>query len=392
VIIALVVFWYGLVPVAGAFANRHSWRVFRGRFDDLRLRPLLDYAIYSREEGGDGNYRFIGGVESVTDGHTLWVRGENLTVPIALAGAHTYVLPMTETGIPEVFDPAEKAPERVRWDRVSTLTEGAKVFVGGALMFRENRRIFVSTREQPLLVIFYDGPDRFLTPRAIRAGRNRNEYWNALTPYAFILGSFSQLAIAFSFLSRPVFLLTAITALIALFIPLFPLIPPGILCTAVYRYLWERARLLRAYRDLVRLPLKYFRRETAICRLPDGERYGVFPYATVSEKIPEGGIPFLIPREEGKKNERWYIFGALPEDMPAEDAGGNREGGQIPPREPRDVFAPFGIIPGDPETLARRYTRRAYILGTISWLVLLIGLTINIFFVALIVYLLSYPR
>ncbi|MDR3138769.1 MAG: hypothetical protein LBT95_03735 [Treponema sp.] len=392
-IIALVIFWYGLVPVAGAFANRHNWRVFRACFDNLRLRPLLDYAIYSREEGGEGNYRFTGGVESVTDGHTLWVRGENLTVPIALAGAHTYVLSMPETGAPEVFDPGEKAPERVRWDRVSALTEGAKVFVGGSLVLRENRRIFVSTREQPLLVIFYDGPDRFLTPRTIRAGRSRNEYWNVLTPYAFILGSFSQLIIAFSFLSRPAFLLTVITAFTALFVPLFPLIPPGILCTVVYRYLWGRARLLRAYRDLVRLPLKYFLPGTNTCRLPGGEFYGAFSYAPLSEKIREGEIPFLIPREEGKKKEGWYIYGALSEGVTA-FGNGEKEGraAQILPREPRDVFAPFGIIPGNPERLIRRYTRQAYILGIISWVILLIGLTMNIFFVALIVYLLSYPR
>jgi hypothetical protein len=391
----LAIFWYGIVPVAGAFASRHIWRVFRSRLDDLRLRPLLDYAVYRQGETADGVYRFIGGVESVTDGHTLWIRSENLTVPVALAGAHTYVLPMPETGgISENFDPGGEAPERIRWDRVSTLTEGAKVFVGGSLVLRENRRIFVSTREHPLLVIFYDGSDRSLTPRAIRAGRNLNEYWNNLmSPYAFILGAFSQLIIALSFLSRPVFRLTVITAFIALFTPLFPLIPPGVLCTVVYRRLWWRARLLRAYRDLVRLPLKYFPPGAKTCRLPDGELYGAFRYNTLPKEA--WNLPLLIPREEGRKKDGWYIYGALSEEFPGKDGTSGPEtakgGEQTLPREPRDVFASFGAVPGNPEILARRYTRQAYTLEVISWLILLTGLALNVFFIALIVFLLAFP-
>ncbi|GHV91679.1 hypothetical protein AGMMS50268_21820 [Spirochaetia bacterium] len=201
-IIALVISCYGLIPVAGALLSRRSWRIFRRRFDDLRLRPILDYGNYSRQEGGV--YRFIGGFESVTDGHTLWIRSDSLTIPVALAEAQTYVLPMQEGGLLSgAFDPGEEAPERIRWDRVSTLTEGAKVFVGGALLLHEDRWTFVSTKETPLLVIFYDGSDRSLAVRAIRAGRHRNEYWNSITPYALILGALSLISMAISFLPRP---------------------------------------------------------------------------------------------------------------------------------------------------------------------------------------------
>jgi hypothetical protein len=352
----------------------------------------LDYGVYRQGETADGVYRFIGGVESVTDGHTLWIRGENLTVPVALAGAHTYVLPMPETGgISENFDPGEEAPERIRWDRVSTLTEGAKVFVGGSLVLRENRRIFVSTREHPLLVIFYDGSDRSLIPRAVRAGRNRSEYWNSLSPYALTLGAFCQLIIALSFLSRPVFRLTVITAFIAIFTPLFPLIPPGVLCTVVYRRLWWRVRLLRACRDLVRLPLKYFPPGAKTCRLPDGELYGALRYDTLPEGARE--IPLLIPREEGRKKDGWYIYGALSGEFPSGGFGpGTTEGEeQVLPREPRDVFASFGAVPGNPEILARRCTRQAHVFEVISWFILLAGLALNVFFIALIVFLLTFP-
>jgi hypothetical protein len=369
-----VVFWYGLVPVAGAFASRHAWRQFRRRFDELRLRPVLNYEVYRglREDGG--TYRFTGGFESVTDGHTLWIRSDNLTIPVSLRGAQTYVLSMQEgDGIPEGFDPDEEAPERIRWDRVSSLTGGAKVFVGGALALRENRWTFAAANETPLLVIFYDGPDRSLTARAIRAGRHRNEYWNAVTPYGLVLGALCLIVMAASFLFRPAFRLTVITALIAVFTPLFPLIPPGILCTVLYRSLWWRARIFRAHRDLAKLPLRYLPQGEGICRLPGGEWYGAYCCHSLGEET-RNSLPFLIPDEGKRKKKIWYIFGALP--------GPDATGGV--PAEPEDPFASFGILPDKPGVLARRYTIMAYTLEIIAWLVLLVGIGLNFFFIRMI--------
>jgi hypothetical protein len=371
-----VIFWYGLVPVTGAFASRRTWRQFRRHFDDLRLRPILDYGVYRRLEKEGETYRFIGGFESVTDGHTLWIHSETLTIPVALRGAQTYMLPMQEgNGLSGSFDPGEEAPEQIRWDRVSTLTEGAKVFVGGALVLRENRWTFAAANDSPLLVIFYDGPDRSLTVRAIRAGRHRNEYWNALTPYALILGALCLIAMAASFLSRPAFRLTVLTSLIAVFVPLFPLIPPGILCTVLYRRLWWRGRIFRAYRDLVRLPLKYLPGGEGSCRLPGGEWYGIRRCDSLSEETRKT-IPLLILDEGKRKKEGWYIFGAL--------SGPEGSAADIP-AQPEDPFATFGILPGKPEALARRYTTRAYTLEIIAWLVLLAGIGLNAFFIRLII-------
>jgi hypothetical protein len=344
---------------------------------------MLDYSVYSRMDGGE--FRFIGGFESVTGGHTLWIRGENLTIPAALAGAQTYLLPMQEGGGGlAAYDPSVEAPERIRWDRVSSLTGEAKVFVGGKLTLREDRWTFVSTKENPLLVIFYDGPDRSLTLRAIRAGRNRNEYWNAVTPYALAMGAFCELFIAFSFLSRPAFRLTVITSLVALFIPVMPVIGPGILFTGIYKRLWLRARIFRSYRDLVRLPLKYLPRGEGSCTLPDGEKYGVVRLCEFSGEMREK-IPLLIPEAEKRKKEDWRLFG-VPQELPS---GGSSQAGGLLPAAPRDVFATFGAIPGNPETLARHYTAGAYILEIVSWLVLLGGISLNVFFIELIVFLLG---
>jgi hypothetical protein len=344
--------------------------LFRRRFNELRLKPLLDYGTYSRMKGGE--YRFIGGFESITDEHILWICSEDLTIPVDIAGAQIYLLPMQEgQGMPDVFDPGEEVPERIRWDRLSALAGGAKVFVGGTLTFKDKRWTFVSGREMPLLVIIYDGPDPSLTVRAIRAGRHRNEYWNPVTPYSLLSGALCLIFFAVSFLSRPAFRLTALTALIAVFTPLFPLVPPGVLCTVIYRRLWWRARLFRAYRDLARLPLAYLPRGGESCRLSGGEWYGV----RCCDVLPDG-IPPLIPPAEKRKKDQWYVFGVLDKESP--DL----------PAKPEDVFATFGAVPGKPELLARRYTFRAYALETAAWLLLLAGIGLNVFFITMIIILL----
>lgn len=280
--------------------------------------------------------------------------------------------------LPNIFDPGEEVPARIRWNRVSTLTQGAKVFVGGPLLPVENRGTFVSTRENPLLIIFYDGPDRSLTTRAIRAGRHKNEYWNPITPYAFMLNAFSQIILAVSFLPRPAFRLTVLVACVAIFAPLFSLLPPGILLTVLYRRLWWRARIFRAYRDLARLPLKYLFPDKLEGYLPNGERYGALCYASLPTEAYEQQLPLLIPEEHLRRGDQWYVFGTLPEQGPCDL-----------PRKPRDLFATFGALPGNPEALARRYTMHAYFLEILSWFFLLLGIGSNILFISMIIYLLQ---
>jgi hypothetical protein len=364
--------------------KRRKWYIFRKRFDELRLSPILDYSQYSQNQTEKVKvFRFIGGFESVTDDQTLWIRGENLTVPVSLHNAETYLLPMPQSslfkessGIPEVFDPSDESPEKIRWERVSTLTEGAKVFVGGLLACQDGRWSFVSTKEKPLLVIFYDGPDHSLTIRAIRAGRHRGEYWNAITPYSLVIGALCQILVAVLFLSRPAFRLTVIVSIIALFVPLYPIIPPGLLFTFIYRRLTWRSRILRAYRDIARLPLRYLTPSEDKGCLPGGESYGFICSAELPPQAQQGKIPLLLPEIGKAKNSgSWYIFGAL---RPGEDI----------PSQPEDLFATFGILPGEPASLARRCEVLAYLLEAAAWIILLAGIGLNIFFLRMILTLL----
>jgi len=400
-VILLAIFWYGAVPVIGAFMERGMWRSFRRRFNELRQKPELDYAAMTGI-GQSEEYRFYGVFESVSADGILWIRSGNLTVRADLRKAKTYIFPNTgRDGNHTVFDPQE-APEKINWNRISGLTGEAKVFVGGTLATRENRRIFTSLPEAPLLVIFYEGQEKALSVRAVRIGRHRNEFFNFLTPYAFIMGAFSQILIAINYLSRPAYNVTLIVSLIAFFAPLLIWAPPGILFTFIYRRIWFQARIYRAYRDLACFPLVYISpnfssaAESADLAF-NGESRGSLPNGEIFcirkfETLPVSGnkrLKFFIPVTEKRPNDKWHYFGVLPNDKSSTNG---QSGDQSHAREqvmdlqePQDAFAVSGILPGAPESLAKRYTGKAYTLEVISWFFLLAGIGINLYFIGLII-------
>jgi len=363
-----VAFFYGVIPIAGGFFSRYRWRRFRNRFDFLRLSPLLDYSQYRQLKIEGGVFRFTGEIESITD-ETLWVRGKNLTMPVSLEKTKCFILPINEgEGVPE-------PPGQIRWNRVSTITEGAKVFIGGQIKNENDRLNFCSTKENPLMVIFYDCPDTELTSAIIRSSRTRNEYWNSVTPISIVIGALALIYIAASFLNRPAFRLTVISSLIAVFVPIIPLFPPGILFTGLYRRLTWDARKLRAYWDIARLPLRHLHPGQESGTLCTGEKYG---YVKVDSLPPaQEAIPLLLPDvfSEGKKPQ-WFFFGIINKNSPL-------------PQRPKDPFVSFGILPADPSLLARRYAIRSYVLEALAWLVLVTGIVINVVFIFLILLLLG---
>ena len=385
VIIGLVILWYGLVPVAGALIKRYKWFKFRNRFNGFRLHPIMDNQAYWRIETAGENtdvFRFIGELESVTDWQVLWVRSGGMIVPVSLKSAETYLLPVQGgDGIPEISDPGAVAPEKINWEKAASLAEGTKVFVGGRLSCREGRWGFASAKESPLMVIFYDGPDHSLATKTVWAGRHRGEYFNQVTPYSLIIGALCLLFIAAFFLERPAFRPTVIVSVVAIFMPLFPLVPPGLLFTMVYRHLTWRSRILRAYGDLAELPLCYFASENGdpLLRgrrvLPDGEAYGFVCCAELPPEVHEGKIPLLIPEITEPKGDNWYIFGTV---LPSE----------MLPFRPKDPLATFGVLPGNPVEFSRHCTKKAYVLETVAWLVLLAGIALNVFFLRLVLSLL----
>jgi hypothetical protein len=414
--------WYAIVPVAGAIYRRYEWFRFRNRFNALRLRPVMEGRSYwemgsgmeklsSSIEGtsfgesqkpdpglsdqvpsGQRFFRFTGKPESVTEDSVLWVRGEDLTVPVLLKNAETYIFPMRggeDTGIPAMSDPGDEAPEKVHWKTVSSSTEGAKVFVGGTLSQVHGRLSFVSTKKNPLTVIFYDGDDSSLAAGVIWAGRQGGEYFNRITPYSILTGGLCLLILAATFLPRPAFRPTVIAAIAAIFTPLLPLVPPGILFTAAYRRLTRRSRILRSYSDLAKLPLLYFETEkpkkenggtgkagfknihkNAV--LPGGEVYGCVQKTELPAEVQDGKIPMLIAEAAKRGGHAWHIFGVI---RPSETV----------PVRPLDPFATFGALPGNPAEFARHCTVKAYITEAAGWILLLTGIGLSGFFLRLIV-------
>jgi hypothetical protein len=171
---------------------------------------------------------------------------------------------------------------------------------------------------------------------------------------------------AFSFLHRPVFRPTVVISIVALFIPLYPIVPPGLLFSFAYRRLAWKARTLRAYSDLARQPLCYLGAGGKGCTLLNGESYGFVEMAGLPENME--GIPLLLPGPaKTKPASAWHFFGAL---RPGENL----------PFEPEDPFVPFGILPGDPQKLARHFLAWAYATEAAAWVLLLSGIGLNILF------------
>jgi hypothetical protein len=303
------------------------------------------------------------------------MHGKDLTISVSLKNAVTYLLPAYKgDSAQEMPDIDEEAPVRIRWGNVSTLTEGASVFVGGSLVYQEERWQFVSTKKNPLIVIFYDGPVRLFTTRVIQSCRQQWEYWNTITPYSLIIGALCLILLAFSFLHRPIFRPTVILSFVSLFIPLYPIIPPGLLFTVFCRRLALKSRIYKAYSDLARLPLRYLSPEDKKndaqqncrqdCKLPNGEQYGFIS----KEDMPQGQIPLLLPESAKlKQGFTWRVFGAL---RPGEDL----------PSQPDDPFATFGMLQGDPLKLARQFKTKAYALEVLTCILLLTGIGLNIVF------------
>jgi len=204
----------------------------------------LDYRQYRQlEDSANSVFRFTGEIESITDAHTLWVKGDDLTIPVSLDKTKCHLLPISEGAVPE-------APEQIRWNHVSTLTEGAKVFIGVEVKKQNNRFSFCPAKENPLMVIFYNCADDELPVQIISGARTRNDYWNSLTPISLVIGALSLIYIAASFLGRTAYFLTVISAIVAVFIPILPVFPPGLLLTALHRRLLLQVRQLKANCDL----------------------------------------------------------------------------------------------------------------------------------------------
>lgn len=242
--------FFVLIPLAGAFAVRKRWRRFRRAVLRASELPRLDYTIAhgSGSEAGEcGDVSFFGRLEGIQGDRGIWLGSKGISVALDLSRVPVFLLPqqpVTEGA------PPDATPRVVYWREMNALVEGTRFFVAGTVQREESGTLTLgrpSTKDVPL-VIMYDGSDRDVLTRAMWTGRQRNEYWNHLTPISLIVGFLAELLWVVRVFDES--RLYALIGIIAAVLPVLPLIPPGILGFYVYRRLWQRGRRIRAHRDV----------------------------------------------------------------------------------------------------------------------------------------------
>lgn len=356
-ILAAVLCFYILVPGVGAFVVRGRWRRFRRRIIESSLLPILSYAALRR--GTDASYRFYGRLEAVQGDHRVWLSDGHLSVALELEGVSIYVVPAVDASAGGNRSlRREETPRVLSWEALGSLPEGTPFFVAGYLEILEGSPVFRSSPDDQLFVMLYEETERRLLARAIWCGRQRNEYWNQFTPVALAAGFVAQLLLAYLFFREGGGRIYGLTALTMALLPALPLFPPGLLTFFGYRRLWGRARLLRARRDLLRLPARFdFAPKDSrhwFAPLPAGGEY-------VKELLPAGaswsGYPVRRGVEDGIDWFRFYP--------------------QLGEGDLRDPWAESVVVAGEPEELARHAERRARRLEGVSLLLFLSCIFIN---------------
>jgi hypothetical protein len=364
--------FFALIPGAGAFGVRWQWRLFRRRMREASLAPFLRYSDLSGAEGRRGDFRVFGELEAIQERDRIWINTGEFTVEADLEGVRLYLLPSLSAGggLPEPLPDEE--PAVAPWNRVFSLPSGLRLFVGGSLFLEEGRGVFRSSPRVPLLVVCYDGERESILKRAIWGGRKRNEYWNPFTLPSLLTGFLCLALLAYLSLRSSQAGLPGFAVLSLAAAPVAPFLPPGVALYYLYRYFWKMARRLRAERDLLRLPLRYFPEEGAggecTALLPTGESYLMCREGTLAvEGEPETRRCSRHP----DTGESW-LFGAVEERQ-----------GRRTLRRPADPMAELLRVPGDAAELSAfcERTARRYELAAAACFAT--GLGINLFMVLL---------
>ncbi len=251
VLIPLVaIVFYLVIPGVGAFRVRRKWRRFRTRILEAcagrHLDPLAIRELGRRDGQSTERYWFVGRLESVAAHDVVWLKDDHVSVALDLANSRITILPPSQIVGSELPD---ETPETVDWREITALVEGTRVFVSGTVGEEGGSARFVAA--DPLVVVF-DGHKDTVIARAIWTGRQRNEYWNDLTPGSLLGGFLSLLLLAVVSLDSS--RLLSLTAVVLALFPVLPLFPPGVAGFYFYRRLWRAGRKARARRDLLSLP------------------------------------------------------------------------------------------------------------------------------------------
>jgi hypothetical protein len=390
-ILFIALFFYIFIPAIGAFIARDKWRRFRKRLVALSFYPLIDYAdLTKQEEGIHGNFRFFGNLEAIQGENRIWLTNGTMSLAVDLQDVSLYLIPSrapyegySENNSYE-YDKVlpSQEPVSVKWKQIFSLPEGTNIFVAGSLHTVNGSIIFKSSPGEPLLVVIYDGVKKELLKRSIWYGRQKNEYWNQFTLTSLITGFFILLFCTYIFLKISSMRIPAFISLSLSLLPVTLLLPPGVPLFFIYRFLWKRARILRAERDLLNLPLRYFPGKAIVdadkpivySQLPDKSTYVMIkstPSSSASYIPVQGSVRIrgssLVPGHTIRENN-CFLFGQYIKE---------EDGEYI--TEPSDPMAELIQIPGNPKTLARECIRKAKVNTFFAAFCIISEIVLNLF-------------
>ncbi|MCD6397572.1 MAG: hypothetical protein J7L71_08525 [Spirochaetaceae bacterium] len=362
IIVLITLFFYAFIPLVGAFLVRMGWRRFRYQLIKASLQKNISYKdVYGNEPSG--YYRFFGSLQALEGENILWLTNSDVSVGIDLEGVPLYMLPSASSDMPlsKNLNYPDKSPKKTYWNRIFAIPEKTSFFISGKFIQNKGFPQFINTKEDPLLVIIFECDISNFYSHAILSGRQRNEYWNSLTPGALTIGSFSLFIYFYLLIQMPYMHFVAVTALSFSLVPVMPFFPPGLLLYYIYRSFWKKARNLRAERDLLKLPLNFFTKsgglsETQSVTLANGNTYNCYIRKTKEEALSILKKPVLRKSSLNQKINEYFVFGTEPQN---------------------DPFAETLLIPGDPEFLSKESTRIARKYEIISALNFAAGFIIN---------------
>jgi hypothetical protein len=357
-VILIATVFFVIVPGVGAFTVRHNWRTFRRRVTEASLLPPLDRREPASSLPSQDNRRhFLGALEGIQDDHIIWIHGSDSTLAVDMNRSDVFVLPYDNSGSPDA------QLVRTSWRRAGTLIEGTKVLVAGAVDPAGTHPMMHATQDDRVLVVFYEGPEKSLVRRSIWNGRQLNEYWNQLTPASLVAGMFALVTVAYMLLRQPMGGALAVFAMAIAAIPVMPLLPPGIGMFLLYRSWWRRGRLLRAHRDIVRLPSRYLRPGELCGTLPGGEEYCRRSVgAWRANEYQERGVP-VVHAPVQIESVSFEVYGRP---------------GVAELEEPHAPLAELIAIAGEPEQVSRQCQQTARRFEFVSIVALALGIAMNL--------------
>ena len=162
--------------------------------------------------------------------------------------------------------------------------------------------------------------------------------------------------------------------------PLIPLFPPGIIFFLLYRNIWRLGRFLRAERDILRLPLRYFddsaqtRGDLRVAELPGGQLYGEKKFPSRLEAVRSEKVFTRAPirsvslyRRSPRKYPGVTGFAGYKQ---TDDQSGRFAA-------VKDPMAETLLIPGDPEQLTDVSARQAHLMELGSIFLFSLGFFVN---------------